>query len=69
MISLIQPKFLKHPGVEVKLPVASYLSNMMRLTAPIRCYNNDIMRGVFRLIIETFQDWDKTVGPTFGKKL
>lgn len=69
MISLLQPTFFKHPCVGVKLPVASYLSNIMRLSAPIRCYNNDIMRGVFRLIIETFQDCDDTVGPTFRKNL
>lgn len=69
MISLVQTTFLKHPCVGVKLPVASYLRNIMRLTASICCYNDDIMRGVFRLIVETFQDWDNTVGPTFRKKL
>jgi len=41
----------------------------MRLTAPIPPYSDDIMRGVFRLIIETFRDLDNSEGPTFGKKL
>ena len=41
----------------------------MMLTAPIPPYNDDIMRGFFRLIVETFQNLDNSEGPTFGKRL
>ena len=35
MLALIQHKFLEEPCEQVRLPVASCLSNIMRLTAPI----------------------------------
>ena len=41
----------------------------MVLTTHIPPYNDDTMRRVFRLIVETFQDLDNNQGPTFGKKL
>ena len=41
----------------------------MRLTATIAAYNDDVMRRVFRLMIETFCDLDNSVGSTSGKKL
>lgn len=41
----------------------------MMLTTPIPPYSVDVMRRVFRLIVETFQDLDNSEGPTFGKKL
>ena len=41
----------------------------MRLTAPMAPYNDDVMRRVFILIIETFQGLDNNAGSTFGKKL
>jgi len=41
----------------------------MRLISSILPYDDDIMKVVFRLIVETFQNLDNTVGPTFGKKL
>ena len=69
MLALIQHKFLAELCEGVRLPVASCLSNIMRLTTLIPPYSDDIMRGVFRLIIETFRDLYNSEGPTFGKKL
>ena len=69
MLALIQHKFLEEPCEGVRIPVASYLSNIMRLTAPIAPYNDDVMRTIFMLIIETFRDLDNSAGSTFGKKL
>ena len=53
-LSLTQHKFLEHPCVGVKLPVASCLSNIMMLTAPIPPYSDGLMRRIFRLIVDTF---------------
>ena len=69
MLALIQPKFLEEPCEGVILPVAACLSNIMKLTAPIAPYNDDVMRRIMRLIVETFQDLDNSTGSTFGKKL
>lgn len=41
----------------------------MRLTAPIAPYTDGVMRRVFKLIVETFQDLDNSLGSTFEKKL
>lgn len=49
--------------------VASCLSSIMMLTTPIVPYNDDVMRGVFNLMVGTLQDLDNFVGPTIGKKL
>ena len=54
MLAFIQPKFLEEPCEGVTLPVAACLSNIMKLTAPIAPYNDDIMRRIMRLIVETF---------------
>ena len=54
MLALIQAKFLEEPCEGDRLPVASCFSNIMRLTAPIPPFNDDVMRRVFKLIVETF---------------
>lgn len=69
MLALIQPKFLEEPCEGVRLPVASCLNNIMKLTAPIAPYSNHVMRRIMRLIVENFQDLDSGAGSTFGKKL
>ena len=69
MLALIQPKFLEEPCEGVTLPVAACLSNIMKLTAPVAPYNDDVMRRIMRLIVETFQELDNNAGSTFGKKL
>lgn len=69
MLALIQHKFLEHPYVGVKLLVASFLSSIMMLIIPIPPYSDGLMRRVFGLIVETFQDLDNSEGHTFGKRL
>lgn len=69
MLALIQPKFLEEPCEGVTLPIAACLCNIMKLTAPIAPYNDDVMRRITRLILENFQDLDNSAGSTFGKKL
>lgn len=53
MLALIKPKFLEYPCEGVTLPVASCLSSIMMLTAPITPYNDDFMRRFFDLMLET----------------
>ena len=69
MLALIQLEFLEEPCEGVSLPVASCLSNILRLTAPIAPYSDDVKRRIMRLIVETFQDLDNNAGSTFWKKL
>jgi len=67
MLALIK-HFLEEPCEGFKLLVASFLSNIMRLTSPIAPYNDDVMSRFFRLIVDTFQDLENSAGSTFGKK-
>lgn len=53
MLALIQHNFLEKPCEGVRLPIAFSLSNIMKLATPISPYNDDFMRSVFRLIVET----------------
>ena len=69
MLAFVQPKFFEEPCEGVTLPVAACLCNIMKLTAPIAPYNDDVMRRIIKLIVETFQDLDNSTGSTFGKKL
>lgn len=57
MLALIQHKFFGETCKGIRLLVASCLIYIMKLT------------GVFKLIVETFQDLDNSAGSTFGKKL
>ena len=69
VLALIQHKFLENSCIGFKLLVAFCLISIMMLTAPIPPYSDDIMRRVFRLIVDAFQDLDNSEGPTFGKRL
>ena len=69
MLALIKPKFLEELCEGVSLPVASCINNIMKLTAPIAPYSDEVMRWIMRLILETFQGLDNGAGSTFGKKL
>lgn len=64
MLALLHPNFLEEPCEGVRLLVVSCLSNIMRLTLPIAPYNDDVMRRVFRLMIETFRDLDNSASST-----
>ena len=41
----------------------------MILIGPIAPYDDDVIKRVFKLMVETLRDLDNSVGPTFGKKL
>jgi len=69
MLALIQHKFLEEPREGVRLPVASCLSNIIRLTAPIAPYNDDVITQFFKMIVETIEDLDNSADSTLGKKL
>ena len=69
MLALMQPKFLEYRCKGVTFPIASCLSSIMMLIAPIAPCNDDVMKRVFKLMVETLRDLDNSMGPTFGKKL
>ncbi|KAD6453664.1 hypothetical protein E3N88_08370 [Mikania micrantha] len=56
MKALIHDNLLKHSDVDVKVAVASCISEITRITAPDAPYDDNQMRDVFQLIVSSFED-------------
>ncbi|XP_071727463.1 sister chromatid cohesion protein PDS5 homolog C-like [Rutidosis leptorrhynchoides] len=56
MKALIHDNLSKHSDVDVKVSVASCISEITRITAPDAPYDDDQMREVFKLIVSSFED-------------
>eukprot|EP01018_Ginkgo_biloba_P037002 Gb_12481 [translate_table: standard] len=69
MYALVTPEMLRHRDRDVRLLVASCLSEITRITAPDAPYNDDILREIFQLIVATFQGLYEIHSPSFGKRV
>ncbi|KAE9603686.1 hypothetical protein Lalb_Chr11g0063521 [Lupinus albus] len=59
--ALISDKLLRHSDADVKVAVASCISEVTRITAPEAPYGDDQMKEVFQLIVSSFENlYDKT---------
>ncbi|XP_061346896.1 sister chromatid cohesion protein PDS5 homolog C-like isoform X2 [Gastrolobium bilobum] len=59
--ALIADKLLRHSDVDVKIAVASCISEITRITAPDAPYDDDQMKEVFGLIVSSFENlYDKS---------
>nr|VDD38116.1 unnamed protein product [Brassica oleracea] len=67
--AVIKPEILKHQDKDVKLLVASCVSEITRITAPEAPYSDDIMRDIFQLIVSAFSGLDDVGGPSFGRRV
>ncbi|XP_068647712.1 sister chromatid cohesion protein PDS5 homolog C-like isoform X2 [Aristolochia californica] len=54
--ALIANEFLKHSDMDVKVAVASCISEITRITAPDAPYSDDLMKEIFRVIVASFED-------------
>lgn len=61
--------FLKHPDVNVKVRVASCLSEIIRITAPVTPYNGDKMKEVFQLIVLAFDNFSDTTSRSYSRRV
>ncbi|XP_047968208.1 sister chromatid cohesion protein PDS5 homolog C-like isoform X2 [Salvia hispanica] len=52
---LVTKSLLEHPDTDVKVGVASCISEITRITAPDAPYNDEKMKDVFRLIVSSFE--------------
>ncbi|KAI3679965.1 hypothetical protein L2E82_50701 [Cichorium intybus] len=52
----VDKTLLEHSNVDVKVAVASCLSEITRITAPEAPYNDEELKDVFQLIVSTFED-------------
>ncbi|WZZ02088.1 hypothetical protein YC2023_074416 [Brassica napus] len=67
--AVIKPEILRHQDKDVKLLVASCVSEITRITAPEAPYSDDIMRDIFQLIVSAFSGLDDVGGPSFGRRV
>ncbi|OEL27170.1 hypothetical protein BAE44_0011816 [Dichanthelium oligosanthes] len=66
--ALVKRELLGHTDPNVRLAVASCISEITRITAPDAPYEDDAMRDVFSLIVEAFQHLDDIESPFFGRR-
>lgn len=67
--ALISRNFLKHSDLDVKVAVASCLSEITRITAPDAPYHDDLMKEIFGLIVGSFKNLDEMSSRSFSKRV
>ncbi|XP_058753154.1 sister chromatid cohesion protein PDS5 homolog A-like isoform X1 [Vicia villosa] len=67
--AIVKPALLKHQDKDVKLLVATCISEITRITAPEAPYNDEILKDTFRLTVSTFSGLSDTSGASFGRRV
>ncbi|KAI7752993.1 hypothetical protein M8C21_026734 [Ambrosia artemisiifolia] len=68
MNALIKDSLSKHSDMDVKVAVASCISEITRITAPDAPYTDDQMRDVFELIVSCFEDLSDLSSRSYNKR-
>ncbi|KAL4565214.1 hypothetical protein LXL04_029300 [Taraxacum kok-saghyz] len=68
MRALIHDSLSSHSDVDVKVAVASCISEITRITAPDAPYNDDQMRDVFQLIVSSFEGLADQSSRSYNKR-
>ncbi|QCE16301.1 transcriptional regulator ATRX [Vigna unguiculata] len=66
--ALIADKLLRHSDDDVKVAVASCISEITRITAPDAPYDDDQMKEVFQLIVSSFENLHDTLSRSYAKR-
>ncbi|KAL3824138.1 hypothetical protein ACJIZ3_020167 [Penstemon smallii] len=66
--ALVAEDLLKHSYVDVKVGVASCISEIIRITAPDAPYDDGKMKDVFQLIVSSFENMSDTSSRSYGKR-
>ncbi|XP_039115931.1 uncharacterized protein LOC120251469 isoform X3 [Dioscorea cayenensis subsp. rotundata] len=67
--ALVSEELFKHLDLNVKVGVASCISEITRITAPEAPYNDDLMKVVFHKIVETFKRLDDISSRSYTKRV
>ncbi|KAM0843675.1 hypothetical protein ACQ4PT_057560 [Festuca glaucescens] len=68
MTALVRGELLAHPDADVRLGIASCISEVTRITAPEAPYEDTVMKDVFSIIVESFRNINDIESPSFGKR-
>ncbi|KAH0462387.1 hypothetical protein IEQ34_009962 [Dendrobium chrysotoxum] len=69
MKALVTGDLLRHSDLDVKIAVASCLSEITRITAPDAPYDDDLMKEIFGLIVGAFKNLDEMSSRSFLKRV
>ncbi|KAL5216088.1 hypothetical protein ABZP36_007489 [Zizania latifolia] len=69
MSALIKKELLDHNDPDVKLAVASCLTEVTRITAPEAPYDDDVMKDVFTRVVEAFEKLDDMESPSYARRV
>ncbi|KAL2634564.1 hypothetical protein R1flu_006043 [Riccia fluitans] len=67
--ALVLPSLLRHKDKDVKLLVASCISEIMRIVAPEAPYEDDVLKDIFQLIVNIFQGLNEVSSPSFPRRV
>ncbi|KAG5018575.1 hypothetical protein AAZX31_06G059600 [Glycine max] len=67
--ALIADKLLRHSDDDVKIAVASCISEITRITAPEAPYDDDQMKEVFQLIVSSFENLHDKLSRSYSKMI
>ncbi|ESW08947.1 hypothetical protein PHAVU_009G087900 [Phaseolus vulgaris] len=67
--ALIADNLLRHSDDNVKVAVASCISEVTRITAPEAPYDDDQMKKVFQLIVSSFENLHDKLSQSYAKRI
>ncbi|CAK9178635.1 unnamed protein product [Ilex paraguariensis] len=68
MKALVADELLRHSDVDVKVAVASCISEITRITAPDAPYDDDRMKDIFQLIVSSFENLSDQSSRSYNKR-
>ncbi|KAK6927622.1 hypothetical protein RJ641_006213, partial [Dillenia turbinata] len=68
MNALVTDKFLRHLDADVRISVASCISEITRITAPEAPYDDDQMKEIFKLIVSSFEHLSERSSRSYHKR-
>ncbi|EEF46885.1 nucleic acid binding protein, putative [Ricinus communis] len=66
--ALVADPLFRHSDIDVKVAVASCISEITRITAPDAPYDDDQMKDVFQLIVSSFENLADKSSRSYGKR-
>uniref|UniRef100_A0A1D1YV29 Sister chromatid cohesion protein PDS5 B-B n=2 Tax=Anthurium amnicola TaxID=1678845 RepID=A0A1D1YV29_9ARAE len=69
MMGLTAKELLGHSDTGVKVAVASCISEITRITAPEAPYNDDLMKEIFQMIVQAFENLDDIHNHFYSKRV
>ncbi|XP_020110173.1 neurofilament heavy polypeptide-like isoform X4 [Ananas comosus] len=69
MKALVANAILRHDNMDVRVAVASCISEITRITAPDAPYDDDVMKEVFQRIVESFDKLDDMSSRSYPRRV